>query len=571
MSDKILKLSQAQTLYSDLRERIDALPTSEDIPDVPVQDVQVNGTSVLKNGIANVPLANFNTYGVSKMATNAVVKAGTDYTSFLTPMRTDLTVFYGLSKVAGVDLANETVTVGTYPETSKTAIRSMLGAGKVDDVQVNGTSILNNGVANIPIMTTTVPGVAIVGNGLYQANNKICANFGNAEHAKQGTLTSAMLPISQNHAAAFYGLAKAAGADEKNSTLPLGTYTETAKIAIRAMIGATSSNVIAVQDTQPTDTDTKIWLPETAETPVQIPTMEDLGDYVQKTDYATDTTVGVIKAGPSMRIYSSGTIDFRAVGASEVKAGTTYLRALTPERQHASVFYGLAKAAGADMASSDNAIGTYTDEAKTAIRNMIGAIGTTDYASSSNAGVIKIGTRLSIDSSGKVSVPSASSNVIKTGTTASYVLTPDWTHGIAFYGLAKAAGDATQATSDNAIGTYTDEAKSAIQQMLGIDLQSIASEVEIPLVETVSGASVTISGQPNTRYMCGEVTSISITPPASGTIDVVFTSGSTVAILTLPSTVKMPEWFDATTLDTNTIYEILITDGIYGSVMTWAA
>lgn len=98
----------------------------------------------------------------------------------------------------------------------------------------------------------------------------------------------------------------------------------------------------------------------------------------------------------------------------------------------------------------------------------------------------------------------------------------------------------------------------------------IAEQIEIPLVETVEGTAITITGEPNVRYMCGEVTSIEIIPPATGSIDVVFTSGSTVAVLTLPSTVRMPEWFDATALDSNTIYEILITDGVYGSVMTWA-
>ena len=106
--------------------------------------------------------------------------------------------------------------------------------------------------------------------------------------------------------------------------------------------------------------------------------------------------------------------------------------------------------------------------------------------------------------------------------------------------------------------------------MLGIDLSSIASQVEIPLVETVTGTDVTINGQPNVRYNCGEVNTITINPPAAGSIDVIFTSGTSVAVLTLPSTVKMPEWFDATTLETDTIYEILITDGTYGSVMTWA-
>ena len=36
------------------------------------------------------------------------------------------------------------------------------------------------------------------------------------------------------------------------------------------------------------------------------------------------------------------------------------------------------------------------------------------------------------------------------------------------YGLAKAAGDSTQSASSNVVGTYTDEAKVAIQKMLGV-------------------------------------------------------------------------------------------------------
>lgn len=38
-----------------------------------------------------------------------------------------------------------------------------------------------------------------------------------------------------------------------------------------------------------------------------------------------------------------------------------------------------------------------------------------------------------------------------------------------FYGLAKAAGDTTQSQSSNAVGTYTDEAKAAIQNMFGLN------------------------------------------------------------------------------------------------------
>lgn len=118
-------------------------------------------------------------------------------------------------------------------------------------------------------------------------------------------------------------------------------------------------------------------------------------------------------------------------------------------------------------------------------------------------------------------------------------------------------------SSSNAVGTYTDNAKASIKSMLGI-VDGSTGTVD------VTGTTPTITAVENTRYVCGEVTSLDFTPPASGITIVRFTSGSSVTILTLPSTVKFPEWFDPTTLETNTIYEICITDGIYGAVMSWA-
>ena len=54
-------------------------------------------------------------------------------------------------------------------------------------------------------------------------------------------------------------------------------------------------------------------------------------------------------------------------------------------------------------------------------------------------------------------------------------IVPTNMHNGVFYGLAKAAGDTTQASSSNAVGTYTTEAKAAIHTMLGIDPASIAA------------------------------------------------------------------------------------------------
>lgn len=83
---------------------------------------------------------------------------------------------------------------------------------------------------------------------------------------------------------------------------------------------------------------------------------------------------------------------------------------------------------------------------------------------------------------------------------------------------------------------------------------------------TVSGTDPVIQATRNARYMCGEVLSLDFTPCASGICEVIFTSGSTVTVLTLPETVKMPEWFEA---EANHVYDISIVDGIYGAVMVW--
>ena len=89
-------------------------------------------------------------------------------------------------------------------------------------------------------------------------------------------------------------------------------------------------------------------------------------------------------------------------------------------------------------------------------------------------------------------------------------------------------------------------------------------------VQQISGTAPSIIAEENGRYVCGEVTSISITPCAQGICDIQFTSGSSVAVLTIPSTVIFPEWFDPATLETDTVYEISIVDGKYAAVGMWA-
>lgn len=84
---------------------------------------------------------------------------------------------------------------------------------------------------------------------------------------------------------------------------------------------------------------------------------------------------------------------------------------------------------------------------------------------------------------------------------------------------------------------------------------------------TISDTDVIIAANSNTRYICGEVSTLDFTPSTTGICDVKFTSGSQKTILTLPSTVKMPDWFE---VEANMTYEISIADGVYGVVTSWA-
>ena len=91
---------------------------------------------------------------------------------------------------------------------------------------------------------------------------------------------------------------------------------------------------------------------------------------------------------------------------------------------------------------------------------------------------------------------------------------------------------------------------------------------------SVSGTTPTINALSGIRYICGEVTTIDIVTPASGIIDVVFTSGSTPAVLTVtPPTGMTMKWangFDPDNLEADTTYEINIADGCLGVAGSWS-
>lgn len=174
-------------------------------------------------------------------------------------------------------------------------------------------------------------------------------------------------------------------------------------------------------------------------------------------------------------------------------------------------------------------------------------------ASGSNFGTVLVDRNRGVGiNDGKLYAVCCSTGEAKGGTNSINPVSASVQHYSAFYGLAKAAGS-DEKNSTLPVGQYTDAAKSAIHEMLNGSV-------------SVTGTTPTITALSGIRYVCGEVSTLDITLPSSGIVDVVFQSGSTATVLTItPPTGQTLKWangFDPSSLDANTTYEINIADGL---------
>ncbi len=124
-------------------------------------------------------------------------------------------------------------------ENDKQEIAGLVDA-PVEDVQVNSTSIVNDGVANIPIASLNDFGVVKTGTkGVgTDTNGVLVVNRATSSQIKAGTTGTAPIVPYVQHESAFYGLAKASGdMTQSQSNNEVGTYTDEAKASIQSMIG----------------------------------------------------------------------------------------------------------------------------------------------------------------------------------------------------------------------------------------------------------------------------------------------------------------------------------------------
>lgn len=148
-------------------------------------------------------------------------------------------------------ISNVGAPVNATDAATKQYVDEHAGGGTVTDVQVNGTSIVTEGVANVPIGKGTTLGVVrIDGNGLSIGNSGAVSisPSGDAVY-KAGTSYVAPVAAAKQHISTFYGLAKASGdTTQSQSSNAVGTYTDNAKASIQSMLGV--SSMLAPSETE---------------------------------------------------------------------------------------------------------------------------------------------------------------------------------------------------------------------------------------------------------------------------------------------------------------------------------
>ena len=330
-----------------------------------------------------------------------------------------------------------------------------ISSGTVSDVQIDGTSILNNGIANIPYASDSTPGVIKVnyhyGIGLYPPNNTTLAISGATDsQIKTGTESRKPITPLTQHSSVFYGLAKAAGdATQASSSNAVGTYTDNAKTAIQSMLGLdTKTEIFLVTLTGEVDQETEEATITSDKTVAEILQAKSAGKVI----YATledvlffNTTIMDMSPGVGMVVFTA-TFD----NSCTIFIGENYTGQTDNWKMTGSWHIQDIQVAGSSVISD--------------------GVANIPVMDNNNYGVARLASRAGVKmDEGALNIRPAGEAIIKAGTSSNYPLAPNKQEVATFYGLAKAAGDTTQAESSNAVGTYTDSAKAAIQAMLGIN------------------------------------------------------------------------------------------------------
>ena len=201
----------------------------------------------------------------------------------------------------------------------------------------------------------------------------------NVESTPTGTITLVIGVIDGASGASASG----SGADIDDTVTALNKTWSSSKI----------DEQVIISSTQPSATSNKLWISNDSGTEVTVPTyseFETLADSVitdiqlngtsivnnniANIPLAGQSSFGIVKTGAWFGTgMTDGTLYVNTASDSDIKTATQDYKPISPLRQHKSIFYGLATAAGdSTQKASSNAVGIYTPEAKIAIQKMLG-------------------------------------------------------------------------------------------------------------------------------------------------------------------------------------------------------
>ena len=408
----------------------------------------------------------------------------------------------------------------------------------VADVRVNESSVVSDGVAVIPIAagsmlglvkSSTTKGTVIASDGTMQVSD------GSVDAMKAGSDRYAIVSARRVNAAAFYGLAKAAGdTTQSQSSNSVGTYTDEAKAAIQQMLDVPSNaDIAAKQDALTFDS---------------TPTANSTNPVTSGGVYNAIANVN------TMKIHICAQAEYDAeTGVPTIQNPDTQTFYLVPGGEGNNLFIEWAYVNGAWERFGSADIEVPVNDVQVNGVSVLDAQGVANVPIANGVlGVVYVPTSgtygIGMNSASGILQTKLATN-IKLGTEYYKPVVPYLQHETVYYGLAKAAGADMKNVSGETIGIYPEAQKSAIHEMLNGSV-------------SVTGTTPTITALSGIQYVCGEVSTLDIVLPASGIVDVVFTSGSTPTVLTItPQTGMTVEWangFDSTSLEADTLYELNI-------------
>lgn len=465
--------------------------------DVPVKDVQVDGVSVLTNGVANVPIGGNASFGVVKTNPNrgtAVspsfdndlciaaapvgnIQLGNDIFRPIVPARQHVATFYGLAKVAGVDLALSNNPVGTYTNEAKQAIQTMLDVPSNADIPTAISELDND--ANYATEQYV--------NNTFEENDKHFIVHFTTNDSVSATCDKT---IDEIQAAINDGKILIGYIAEGPTEIILFGMPYVAEMIMFTNNLMSSSIILLGVKQDNTDTwqmATNVFLSADANISNSYNAgsrkISGVGDPATSFDAANKRYV-------DNAIANVNTMKIHICTAAEYNAQTGVPTIVNPDTQ---TFYLVPGGEGNNLFIEWAYVNSAWERFGSADVDLSNYVQKTDYATQTTGGVVKVinsGGGVQIDQGYLVISPAADSSIKAGSVSVLTPIVPGNQHASAFYGLAKAAGDSTQSASSNAVGTYTDEAKAAIQQMLDVpsnsDMSAYATKTDTVLETTLS-------------------------------------------------------------------------------------